>query len=1355
MKRKTQKVLKIFILSIITIFITLLLHTKTKANSTLTSSFYKIDNEKNVISRIEPETTIDTLKSKIGNGESYASAEEKEEFLDNLQIYKEKECENEVTEGFVGTGMFLKYEEELYEISVVGDFNGDGKATQVELTNTIRYIVGLNGATLEGIKYESADITGDGIVDQRDITKFIRYIVYGELDLGKTDTTPPTVELYTLKQISDAMTIKAEAQDTESGMGENPIYTFYYKKKDEPENRYIKVYEGTNNIIDLSNLEQNTWYDIKVTVKDKAGNLGTGKGEALTPKIPDGIEEGAIIFGETEWKNGMASVEINTTIIREDAGDDATKTNETYRVEYQVNGTNGKWLKGSEQSKATVTGLKHGDIVYARLTDGTNAGSFIYKTIKDDIEPYIDMNVIVDDTNLEATATVIEAKDEESGLEDTKIYTFYIKETGADDSTYLQKQKGNIDNCTFKNLKSNTKYTIKVEIQDRAGNIGKVEKEIETKGEKVPDGTEEGAIIFEDLKWKDGQAEITISTKTKYQIEYQINETTGTWKKGPEGKDSGTSIRLTGINNNDTVYARLTDGTTAGTYTTITIIDNIIPNLEVITKVKSTTEIQAEAIATDDETGIDSTATYVFYIKKESEDDSKYKLVQNTTDKKCDFTGLIAGEKYLIKVEVEDRAGNKATKIVTETMEDLPDATSAGSIMFSGLTWTAGTAEVTISTSTEYIIEYQVNSTTGAWTKGTAPKLDVNVTGLKHGDIIYARLTDGTSSGSYATLTVVDTIKPNIELNLEAREQTITATAVAEDLESGLATDVKYKFYIKETGADDSTYVEKQNTTSNILTVPDLIVGKNYTIKVEVEDKAENKGMIEKSILIPDDIAPVVDFSVINKTSNSAKVKATATDVGGLPSPIIYIFYIKETGADDSTYREVQNSSSDTCELTDLEQKKDYTVKVTVADETGNVGMKERSILTDGIPDATEAGAINFESLTWKQTSGIGKAEVVISTKTKYFIEYQINSTTGKWTKVTTEGGKVTVTGLNNNDIIYARLTDGKSSSSYATLTVVDAKAPKLEMTTMATTSEIEATVTAVDDETGMGTKPTYKFSIKTGTTSYAEMYNGTNATYKFIDLKAGETYTVKVETQDIAGNIATKEQTITTKSIPVASGTIKFGAVVWSKGKANVSISTTEKSLYIEYQINSDSGTWIKATTLGETIKVDNLNHGDVIYARLTDGKNAGKYATLTVIDNIEPENFTISVTNVKIDGFKVSGSTIDNQSGLKDYTYVIEKAGITTSKAKIENDNLGGKIENASSNTNEKQQSNNINRVSYNNNNTSTTSRSDNKIFNRRKWTYRKSKTSKSRTIKSRSKRKYRNSNNGNTNRRNIKRK
>lgn len=1159
---KSEKKTINYIFGAMIILIILFISTTVNAeNFTITSTLYEIDYDKQTINRIEPETTIETFKSRISNKEfdSIIYQYELQEFQSNLKIYEDKECTNEVTNGFVGTGMYLKNGDKVYELSVVGDLNSDGKATQVELTNIIRYIVELNGETLDGIKYNSADITGDGTVDQRDITKLIRYIVYGELDLGKVDTTPPTLQLGLEKQLSNEMTVTLNALNKGDGMPENPTYVYYYKKRDEPENRYVKFYEGSNTKVELTNLDQNTWYDIKATTKDKAGNEGETSMIALTPKIPDGTEDGAISFGNVTWKNGMAKLDIRTTIKREDFADGDMELDETYRVEYQVNGTNGLWQKGYEIDYATVTGLRQGDVVYARLTDGRNSGSFIYKNIIDDMEPSINIKAVTDDTNLSATVTVVLAEDDESGMAEHPIYTYYIKEEGTDDSTYVQKCKDKNDIFTFTNLKPNTKYRIRVEIQDIAGNIGASEEVIEIKGEKVPDGT------------------------------------------------------------------------------------------------------------------------------------------------------------------------------------------SAGSILFSRLTWNSGTAEVTISTNTEYTIEYQINSINGSWTKGSTPKANVNVTGLKHGDIIYARLTDGTSSGSYATLIVVDTIKPNIELNLEAKNETITATANAEDLESGLATDVKYKFYMKETGADDSTYVEKQNTISNILTVPGLTIGKNYTIKVEVEDKAGNKGMIEKSILIPDDIAPVVDFTVLEKTSNSAKVKATATDVGGLPTPTIYIFYIKETGADDSTYREIQNSSSDTCEFTGLEQKKDYTIKVTVADETGNVGMKERSILTDGIPDATEAGAINFESLIWKQTSGIGKAEVVISTKTKYFIEYQVNSTTGTWTKGTTAESKVTVTGLNHNDIIYARLTDGTSSSNYATLTVVDAKAPILGMTTTSTTSEIEAIVTAVDNETGMGTSPTYKFSIKAnaanGTTSavkttYTEMYNGTNATYKFIGLTAGETYTVKIETQDLAGNISTKEQTITTKSIPVASGAIKFGAVVWNKGLANVSISTTETSFYIEYQINSTSGTWTRAATIGATIKVENLNYNDVIYARLTDEKNAGKYATLTIVDNIAPEKFTISVTSIKVDSFKITGATIDNQSGIKDYTYVIEKGGVVTSATTNEKESI---TETAKENNVEEQQSDNINCVSYNDNNTSDTSRSFNKNINRSRRTNRKSTKSKNRTTKSTIKRKY----------------
>lgn len=56
-------------------------------------------------------------------------------------------------------------------------------------------------------------------------------------------------------------------------------------------------------------------------------------------------------------------------------------------------------------------------------------------------------------------------------------------------------------------------------------------------------------------------------------------------------------------------------------------------------------------------------------------------------------------------------------------------------------------------------------------------------------------------------------------------------------------------------------------------------------------------------------------------------------------------------------------------------------------------------------------------------------------------------------------------------------------------------------------------------------------------------------------------------------------------------------------------------------------------------------------------------KVGATIIVDNIAPENFTISVTNIKVDSFKITGDTIDNQSGIKDYTYVIEKGGVVTS--------------------------------------------------------------------------------------------
>jgi len=77
-----------------------------------------------------------------------------------------------------------------------------------------------------------------------------------------------------------------------------------------------------------------------------------------------------------------------------------------------------------------------------------------------------------------------------------------------------------------------------------------------------------------------------------------------------------------------------------------------------------------------------------------------------------------------------------------------------GNITFGSPVWEDGTATVTLSTNLNYTIEYQVNSTTGTWTPG-----DV-VQGLKHEDIVYARLSNKVTGGDEAPYLILDATPP-------------------------------------------------------------------------------------------------------------------------------------------------------------------------------------------------------------------------------------------------------------------------------------------------------------------------------------------------------------------------------------------------------------------------------------------------------------------------------------------------------------------------------------------------------------------------------------------------------------------
>ena len=151
----------------------------------LESSKYIIDDENKIIYRVVPETRVDVFKNNFSIPEY-------------IKVFENGNCENEVLDGYIGTGMVLRNEtnNEIYKISVIGDLNSDGKITQIELTNIIRHVVGLKEYKLSGYMLRSADINNDNAVNHIDITLIIRYNVYGELDIEENqEIKSPDIEI--------------------------------------------------------------------------------------------------------------------------------------------------------------------------------------------------------------------------------------------------------------------------------------------------------------------------------------------------------------------------------------------------------------------------------------------------------------------------------------------------------------------------------------------------------------------------------------------------------------------------------------------------------------------------------------------------------------------------------------------------------------------------------------------------------------------------------------------------------------------------------------------------------------------------------------------------------------------------------------------------------------------------------------------------------------------------------------------------------------------------------------------------------------------------------------------------------
>ena len=370
---------------------------------------------------------------------------------------------------------------------------------------------------------------------------------------------------------------------------------------------------------------------------------------------PEPIPDGTITIGEAQWQeNGTANVSI-------------TSSESKYAIQYQINGTDeGNW---KTVTVGVVTGVNHGDTVYARLTDGEQYSNPQNKKIEDTTAPVVTVTAQGSPTTNSITVTA-QAVDNETGMASSPKYTYYIKKSTEGDESYKAPSGAeNITNAqyTFTGLTQGTKYDIKVEVNgDKAGNkgIGTLINQTTATVPGADEGLETGSITASPVTWSEGKASITLTTTTSFKIQYQINGTTeGSWSE-----EAASPVTVSNLDHGNTVYARLTDGTNAGNYAAINILDGDAPEASIEATEVTSDSITVKVTASDGQSGLATSETYKYYLDGESSPR------ETSTNNTYTYSGLKGETGYTLKVIVTDKAGNGKEVSTTATTEvALPD----------------------------------------------------------------------------------------------------------------------------------------------------------------------------------------------------------------------------------------------------------------------------------------------------------------------------------------------------------------------------------------------------------------------------------------------------------------------------------------------------------------------------------------------------------------------------------------------------------------------------------------------------------------------------------------------------------
>ncbi len=493
---------------------------------------------------------------------------------------------------------------------------------------------------------------------------------------------------------------------------------------------------------------------------------------------------------------------------------------------------------------------------------------------EDNLLPYINEIKVINQTS-----NSVELQVSVSRLNNGTL-NYYYKEKDAPDEDY-QLVKGDTTDLTaiITGLNNKTTYEIKVEATNKNGTMEKVTEVFI--GELKGTITQKGETV-----WSNGTATIHLETEAQnLSILYQINSIEGTYQPYDDTKG------ITGLGHGDTVFAVLSDGTNITDYTSIDVLDKLGPTVTVTQGSKSTNNIQVSVSSSDAEWGMPDSITYNYYIKKTADGNYPQDPTHTGTETSYIFTGLIQNTSYDVKVTTSDKAGNpgegQATNITTDTVGGADDDLKDGNIIASDPTWSNGSASITLSKGTgvasHLTIQYQVGDIAeGNWTTVQAGANSVTVTGLTHNSIVYARLTDGSNYGHYASVTILDQTNPqnamiNLSTNTTKENERITATVTHTDNESGInITNCKWVYSTTSTpiGTEEGSYTGG-NFSSNGQTINlTTSTAGTYYLHVLTVDMGGNKiESISNAVTVEKGSIPIEDITTIQKDNTKAEDK--------------------------------------------------------------------------------------------------------------------------------------------------------------------------------------------------------------------------------------------------------------------------------------------------------------------------------------------------------------------------------------------------------------------------------------------------------------------------------------------------